>query len=1066
MGVEVGQPGAAPERAEGRPAKLRIRVLGGLDVDGVAERDLGSRKARTLVKLLALARGVPVATDRIANVLWGERLPAQPADQVGVLVSRLRGVLGPERIPRSGAGYALVADWLDTDELGMRAEESAARLAAGQFAAARAAAEAALTLARGPLLPDEDGEWVQADRAAVARAVAGVRRTLAEAAAALGDHGTAAAAAEATLDHDPYDEAALGLLMRAHVAAGRPASALAAYARLRERLAEDLGVSPTPATEALHTSILRGEEVVPRRPARPATVAPELVGRKPEMSRLEDLLARAASGAAVSVVVEGEAGIGKSALVGAFAARAAAGGSVVLTGRCDELGRELPLQPVLDALDAYLAPLGDAAAGVLGDETTVLRPLLAGHLPGVAGPTLMGDATSGQATLFAALRSVLNRLAEGGPGPVVLAVEDVHLASATTLEWLAAAARRGRRLLVIATRRPEGPTLPDAEVVTLGPLDLDAAATLVGPDRAPALHARSGGHPLFLVELAHAAAGELPHSIRQAVAERADRLGPAGATLRAAAALGPELDLDLLGSVLGLALGDLLSQLETGLTARLLAERGGSLAFSHELVREALAGATTAPRRAWLHREAAAVLAARPRSDPLAVAWHARQGGDAPAAAAALGAGARIAGARFELGEAERLLDDGIRLEDTIPLRLARARVRLARFDLVGARADAEAALAAGAGVEALEVAGWVAYYGRDHDAARRYADEGVARADDPALRASCLALAGRHRHSRGELADAESCLVEATAAPTPVRAVAQIWLGALRAHQGRPDEAADLVGRGLVDPGAIGHPFAPLHALFVRCHAAGIAGRLDLAFRSASDLAAEVARQGQQAARFRPVLQNLRAWLLRATGQWPAADDASAEALELGAAVGFGEPGAHAVLDLADGRLRAGDDDGTARWLAQASDMTADDGATMAWHQRQRLAWLRGRLALATGDPAAAAAEAAALVADARTRGTRRYQLLGRALAALAGDGTDHEAIEALLGELDRVAAPEAWWVTAELAAAQDIDRWRSAAERRAAVLVAAATGIPGVDADTVGRALRAELDRAVRPR
>ncbi|MGH8974821.1 MAG: hypothetical protein ACRD0C_16665, partial [Acidimicrobiia bacterium] len=399
-------------------------------------------------------------------------------------------------------------------------------------------------------------------------------------------------------------------------------------------------------------------------------------------------------------------------------------------------------------------------------------------------------------------------------------------------------------------------------------------------------------------------------------------------------------------------------------------------------------------------------------------------------------------------------------------LRLARARVRLARFDLVGARADAEAALAAGAGVEGLEVAGWVAYYGRDHDAARRYADEGVARAADPALRASCLALAGRHRHARGELAGAESCLVEATAGPAPVRPVAQIWLGALRAHQGRPDEAGDLVGRGLVDPGAIGHPFAPLHGLFVRCHAAGIAGRLDLAFRAASDLAAEVARQSQQASRFRPVVQNLRAWLLRATGQWSAADDASAEALELGAAIDFGEPGAHAVLDLADGRLRAGDDDGAARWLTQASDMTADDQATMVWHQRQRLAWLRGRLALAAGDPATAAAEAAGLVTDARSRGTRRYELLGRALAALAGDGTDHEAIEALLGELDRVAAPEAWWVTAELAAARDVDRWRSAAERRASVLVSAATGIPGIDADAVGRALRAELDRAGRPR
>ena len=60
------------------------------------------------------------------------------------------------------------------------------------------------------------------------------------------------------LDADPYDEAALRLVMRAQAAAGRPASALAAYARFRQRLAEDLGVDPAPETTALHTALLRG----------------------------------------------------------------------------------------------------------------------------------------------------------------------------------------------------------------------------------------------------------------------------------------------------------------------------------------------------------------------------------------------------------------------------------------------------------------------------------------------------------------------------------------------------------------------------------------------------------------------------------------------------------------------------------------------------------------------------------------------------------------------------------------------------------------------------------------
>ena len=1046
--------------------ELRIRLLGGLAVDGVPERDLGSRKARTLIKVLALARGKPVVVERIADVLWGDALPARPGEQVGVLVSRLRGVLGPDRLVRSDAGYALQVDWLDLDELETRAGEAAVRLAAGQFAAARAAADAALTVARGPLLPDEEGEWVDIGRMATARAVAAVRRTLAEAAAALGDHGAAASAAEVALDHDPYDEAALRLLMRAHVAAARPASALAAYARVRERLMEDLGVSPAAETEALHTSILRGEEIAAEHPGPWSGEEPSsLVGRDAALDRLDGLLERAATGRRQAIVIEGEAGIGKSTLIRAFAARAATAGSVVLVGRCDALGRDLPLQPVLDALDAYLAPLGEAAADVLGPEGAVLSPLLWGHVPGPAGPTVMGDAASGQAVLFAALGAVLDRLSEGGR-PVVLVIEDIQLAAPPTLEWLGLAARRGRRLLVIVTRRPEGPTLAGVEVLAIGPLDLDAATALVGEKRAADLHARSGGHPLFLVELAHADAGELPSSIRQAVAERADRLEDAGAMLRAAASLGPELDLDLLAAVLATGVGELLSQLEAALVARLLSERDGVLRFSHELVREALADATTAPRRAWLHREAASVLAARPRADPLAVAWHARRGGDSSAAASALGGAAAMSAARFELGEAERLLDDALGLDDTAPLRLARARVRLARLDLAGATADADAALAAGAGAEGLELAGWVAYYRRDHDTARRYADEAVARSDDPALRASCLALAGRHRHSRGELGESEACLVQAADGPAPVRAAAQVWLGALRIHQGRAQEAADLASRALLDPGAIGHPFAPLHGLFVRTYSAGLAGRLDVAFASAGQLGAVVADQEQQAARFRPIVHNMRGWLLGAAGQWSAAAEAGEEALALAADVGFGEPGAHATLDLAEGRLRAGDHAGAADRLEQAAAIAADDRVSMAWHLRQRLAWLRGRLALATGDRVTAATEAAWLTSDAVDRGTRRYELLARVLSVLAEGVIEPDALEPMLGELEQIAAPEVWWVTAQLALTGGVDRWWADAERRLGTLVLSAGKVPDLDADAVGRVLRAELDRLAGPR
>ena len=134
--------------------------------------------------------------------------------------------------------------------------EATTALDQGRVGAARAAAAASVSLARGELLPDDEGEWVEADRAAAGALVGAARRVEAEAAARAGDHLAAIAGAEGALAHDPHDERALRLLMASHAAAGRAASALAAFARVRERLVDDLGVSPSAETEALHEEIL------------------------------------------------------------------------------------------------------------------------------------------------------------------------------------------------------------------------------------------------------------------------------------------------------------------------------------------------------------------------------------------------------------------------------------------------------------------------------------------------------------------------------------------------------------------------------------------------------------------------------------------------------------------------------------------------------------------------------------------------------------------------------------------------------------------------------------------
>ncbi len=215
--------------------------------------------------------------------------------------------------------------------------------------------------------------------------------------------------------------------------------------------------------------------------------------------------------------------------------------------------------------------------------------------------------------------------------------------------------------IVAARRSGEGERLPAGAIVHLDVLDRAAAAQLVGTGRLNALYSRSRGHPLFLTELAQQPTGaELPASLVESVSARCDELGAPGLTLRTAALIGSELDVDLLATVLGRPLVELLNDVEQAVAKQFLIEQDGRLAFRHELVREALAASATAGRAALLHRQVGRVLAARQDSDPMLVARHARLGGDLELAAAALRDASARAAERFDHAAAEALLDDAL----------------------------------------------------------------------------------------------------------------------------------------------------------------------------------------------------------------------------------------------------------------------------------------------------------------------------------------------------------------------------------------------------------------------
>ena len=528
----------------------------------------------------------------------------------------------------------------------------------------------------------------------------------------------------------------------------------------------------------------------------------------------------------------------------------------------------------------------------------------------------------------------------------------------------------------------------------------------------------------------------------ESVSARCDELGPAGALLRTAAVIGPELDVDLLAAVLGRGVVDLLDDAERAVAGQFLADDNGTLRFRHELLREALAASATAGRAALLHRQAGRVLARRPDSDPVTVAQHARLGGDLMLASRALRDASARAGERFDHAGAEALLDDALLLHPDQDGWLARARVRTRRGRYPEALEDVQRAGAAGPA--ALEAGAWASYFGRRFAQAAQFAEDGALAAVDPATRARCLAVGGRTHHASGDLGRAERLLGEAfSLAEGADRVTAAAWLGVLRSHQSRPAEALPLLRPAARGHVGVEHTSATLHALLFTGHAHALAGRPALALAAFARYTEEVNRR--QVPRFAGRAVNFSGWVLRSLGAAGEAADRHAAALEIGQSQGTAELTIAALEDLAEQCLDQGDPDGAQARLAEAARLLQGD-LVFGWRLDLKHRLITGRLALLRGDPAQAAAVAGELESRAAALGVPRYISVARLLRHRAeralGQPVDLDRVQADLDLLDDSVALEAWWWTGEVAADFASPAWLDRAVDRAARLARQAEG------------------------
>lgn len=749
---------------------LEVRLLGGFEVSREGRRlhAFPTRKARALLAYLAMRQGQPISRAALAGLLWPEQPSARAAQNLRQALTFLRRGLGPPSA-LTATRDEVVFDLGDAGWLDVAAFDRA--VSAGLASPGRAGALAeAVALYRGALLEgfflDDAPEfetWLVAARERLQAGALAALDQLAEHHLRRGEYVQAKGHLARALALDPWHEGAYRGLMRALHLSGDPTAALAQYEKCRRALAEGLNVEPLEATQALYRQILaHADTPVPAGLSPSSASLPHLpfVGRAEEHAQLAGALAdlHAQGQPAGLVLIEGEAGTGKTRLAEEIIRLAASRGALILTGRCYEFGETVAYQPIVDALRSAAGrgafpsrdETSDPFSQVWRAELSRLLPELRDPCLDLPEPTQAPDGTARQRLFEATLRCVQS-LARGRPEAVVF-LDDLQWADTATLDLLHYLVRQsqGSAMLFLGAYRPEETPAEHpltqlrrglsrdrlVRVVELEPLTPEAvhvlAASLVAQDTAGALARHlcreSEGNPFVLAEALHAlcdtgtlrpdpsgswhfaggrVAPEVPltMSLRDTVLRRVERLPrPAREALQLAAVIGRGFGVALLREAAGSGVEASLDLWVERRLAKPMGEDGGSqYDFAHDKIREVVYRDLPGPRRQALHASVAAAIerlhgsntdAAAP-----ALAHHYRQSAEPRRALPHLLVAARQAERVQAFVAAAQLCTQALDLEpDDLELRFEFLRLRQRAHEFLGQAeaegADAEAMLA------------------------------------------------------------------------------------------------------------------------------------------------------------------------------------------------------------------------------------------------------------------------------------------------------------------------------------------------------------------------------------
>jgi DNA-binding SARP family transcriptional activator/tetratricopeptide (TPR) repeat protein len=656
-------------------ARLVVRLFGepGAFFDGKPWKWSAPPRCFPLLALLGLAGETAPTRAWLASTMWPDELESDARSNLRRhlhrLVRALPQVEGVEWIrgdERSIAWNDAAPAWVD-----VRAFE--------ETIADPARRAEAVDMYRGDLLEGFYDEYVLAERERLRALYTGALGDLIREARAKRDLPSAVRFAERLLAEDEWREDALREWIAAKYESGDRSGALAGYERFARRLRDEFSSEPMPETTALRDAVRAGialpddtQDVLERTVslAAPAVRAP-FVGRAEEMEKLRAAWTRAARKSGSVAFVSGEAGIGKSRLVGELVAVVRDQGGHALLGTTSNPEGE-PYQAVLSVLRAGLPKIVQAQI----DRSSLSS--LAGVLPEIH--SLRPDLNDGENAqndrarerLFEAFVRTVAQL--GAMRPLCVVLEDLHWAGPATVEVLAALARRVGTLpvLVVATYRSEesatGHPLRELRAKLVSerraiamPLErlsepdvANVVKALAGDDAGPKLGesvARlSEGNPLFVVQLleGYRETGEIPdtsqalQNVGDVIGARASRLDDeVRAVAETAATVGQTFSADVVADIGGWDENTVLDAVGALIDRALVREAGnGSLeyAFTHALIAASIYECSDSSQRAARHRRAAQILQRRRgggRPEKAAIARHWDLAGDSARAAAA-----------------------------------------------------------------------------------------------------------------------------------------------------------------------------------------------------------------------------------------------------------------------------------------------------------------------------------------------------------------------------------------------------------------------------------------------